>query len=45
MSIVIETFLICDSCESGNCHENFGVDDRHKTGEQHRVRPKKTAGF
>jgi len=36
MSIVIETFLICD----GHCGENFGVDDRHETGKQHRENAK-----
>lgn len=35
MSIVIETFLICDGCG-----ENFGVDDRMQTGKTHRLRAK-----
>lgn len=36
MSIVIETFLVCD----GNCGTNFGVDDRTQTGKTHRLRAK-----
>jgi hypothetical protein len=36
MSLVIERFLICDGCG-----ENFGVDNRHKTGGQHRIEAKR----
>jgi hypothetical protein len=35
MSIIIETFIKCDG-NSIDCHENFGVDDRWKTGIQQR---------
>lgn len=34
--IVTESFLICDGCG-----ETFGVDNRHKSGTQHRVDAKK----
>lgn len=37
MGIVVETFIICDSGIAKSCHENFGVDDRSKTGKQQRV--------
>ena len=32
MSIVIETFLVCDKCG-----ENFGIDNRHQSGAAHRA--------
>lgn len=36
MSIVIETFLICD----GHCGTNYGVDNRHQSGQAHRANAK-----
>lgn len=33
MAIVVETFIICDGHGCGN---NFGVDDRQRTGAQQR---------
>jgi hypothetical protein len=32
MSLVIETFLICDTCRT-----MFGFDSRHRTGTEHRI--------
>jgi len=32
MSVVVETFLVCD----GNCGENFGIDFRSLTANEHR---------
>lgn len=36
MSIVVETFLICD----GHCGQTFGVDNRHQSGQAHRANAK-----
>jgi hypothetical protein len=36
MSVVIETFIICD-----NCYVNFGVDNRSQTAKKHRENAKK----
>lgn len=37
MSIVVETFLSCDGENaSRHCIGQFGVDNRHLTGAQHR---------
>lgn len=35
MSLVIETFIICDVC-----HDNFGVDARHLNGGRQRASAK-----
>lgn len=35
MAIVIETFLMCDVC-----NETFGVDNRERTGTEHRKKAK-----
>lgn len=39
MSVVIETFILCD-----HCNENFGVDFRSYTAEKHR-RDAKSEGW
>jgi hypothetical protein len=36
MSLVIETFVSCDSGISPSCEENFGIDNRQRTGKQQR---------
>lgn len=38
MSIVIETFLLCDTPQ---CGETYGVDNRWQTGRNHRIQAKK----
>lgn len=36
MSIVVETFIMCDSHASKECYENFGVDNRNAKADAQR---------
>ena len=36
MSVVIETFIVCDGRGTEDCLGQYGVDNRHLTGKQHR---------